>query len=216
MTFELIKIMQSNACPCFDLFGDRTPGRGEVTLAASPTACAGPGVCAQCASLGQTCCQLAPGNEEACFPLSTMEKDRILEAAPRLGGFCLSPNSAAFLAMLRRLFPGEARALAHQFPPDKEHWRLATLPSGDCAFLSPSGCILPKEARPYYCRLFPFWVMEDDVTVFTAGYCLAVKQGKNVAGTLEATGITRKRVHELFGRLRLAWGLIPALTRFPK
>lgn len=185
-------------------------------MTALPTAPAGPGVCAQCAGLGQSCCQLTPGQEEACFPLSEMEKDRILEAAPNLGGFCLSPNSAAFSAMLRRLFPGEGRALERQFPPGKEHWRLATPPGGDCAFLSPGGCILPNEARPYYCRLFPFWVMENDLTIFTAGYCLAVKQGKNVAGTLEAIGITRKRVHELFGRLRLAWGLIPSLPGFPK
>jgi Fe-S-cluster containining protein len=208
--------MKRDARLCCDLARARAAGPGRLIVAASPTACAGPEVCARCAGLGQTCCQLVPGNEEACFPLSEMEKDRILEAAPSLGGFCLSPNSAAFAAMLRRLFPGEGRALAQLFPAGREHWRLATLPSGDCAFLSPSGCILPNEARPYYCRLFPFWVLEDDVTIFTAGSCQAVKQGKNAAGTLEAFGLTRKRVHELFGRLRLAWGLIPVLTRFPK
>jgi Fe-S-cluster containining protein len=183
---------------------------------------AGPGICARCAGEGQTCCQLTPGNEEACFPLSAMEQQRILEAAPGRGGFCLSPNSAAFLDSLRRLFPGEARDLAGLFPPGKQHWRLATLPGGDCAFLSPEGCILPNEARPYYCRLFPFWIMEDEVNVFAAGHCLAVREGKNPTGTLAVFGLTGKRVHELFGRLRLAWGLPPGrgdglgLPRFPK
>jgi len=208
--------MQGNARPSFDFHGGPSAGPGAMTSPMLPKTSAGPGVCARCAGLGQSCCQLVPGNEEACFPLSEMEKDRILEALPGLGGFCLAPNSESFSAMLRRLFPGEAKSLALLFPAGKEHWRLATLPSGDCAFLSPEGCILPNEARPYYCRLFPFWIMDGDMTVFTAGHCLAVRQGGNAAGTLEAIGFTRKRVHELFGRLRLAWGLVPTLPGFPK
>ena len=124
-----------------------------------------PFVCKRCAGLGPTCCQLTPGAEEACFLLSNPEKDRIREAAPQLGAFAVAPNSSAFLDNIIRLFPTEKELVQEIFPERKEHFRLATDREGRCKLLGPEGCLLPVESRPYYCRIFPFWVHGGRLTV---------------------------------------------------
>jgi hypothetical protein len=68
---------------------------------------------------------------------------------------------------------------------------------------------LPREARPYYCRIFPFWVYGERLTLFTPGYCLALKEGRNPRQVLASMSLTEGMVRELHGRLRLAWGLPP-------
>ena len=78
---------------------------------------ADPHVCARCAASGPTCCTLTPGQEEFCFPLSEIERHRILEAGAGKGFFAQEANTSAFLDNLRKLFPGEARTSA--WPPGR-------------------------------------------------------------------------------------------------
>ncbi|WP_243546912.1 YkgJ family cysteine cluster protein [Pseudodesulfovibrio tunisiensis] len=169
-----------------------------------------PDVCARCAGQGPTCCRISPGNEEHCFPISPREKERIREAVPFTGGFVPEPNSAAFRNNLCNLFPGEGRVLAELFPDDDEHYRLALDSTGACRFLGPAGCEIPVEVRPYFCRIFPFWVVGDTVTFFDSPFCLARREGRNLGPMLDLFGLTRARVRDLYGRLRLVWGLPPA------
>lgn len=168
-----------------------------------------PFVCKRCAGLGPTCCQLTPGTEESCFPLSVLEKDRIREAAPQLGAFALSPNSSAFISYMERLFPKEKELVRELFPERKEHFRLATDPEGRCKLLGLEGCLLPVESRPYYCRIFPFWVNGGRLSVFAVESCVAFKEARALAGLLSSLGVSQAKVRELYGRLRLAWGLPP-------
>lgn len=168
-----------------------------------------PGVCARCAGLGATCCHLTPGHEEFCFPVSDMEKGRILENMPCTGGFVLEDNSEAFLDNLCRLFPGEEDVVRELFPRSQAHYRLAIGEDGACRFLGPSGCTIPREIRPYYCRLFPFWMAGNEVIVFDAQSCLARREARNLNRMLESIGTTKAEIRDLFGRLRLAWNLPP-------
>lgn len=171
---------------------------------------ADPNVCAACAAKGPTCCQLQPGNEEHCFPLSAMERDRILDCSQDWkGAFAQESNSKNFVDNMRKLFPADRRAVRELFPLTKFHIRLATRPDGSCRLLGKSGCMLPVEARPYYCRLFPLWVAGGQIIVFESSRCEARKQADNAAELLALLGLTRSRVFELHGRLRLAWGLPP-------
>ena len=105
-------------------------------------------VCRRCSFLGPTCCRIASGSEEFCFPLSPVEKERIQEHVPYTGGFVLSPNSKAFIDYVCRLFPGEEDAVGQLFPDGKEHFRLAVDSLGACRFLGPLGCEIPQEVRP--------------------------------------------------------------------
>ncbi len=168
-----------------------------------------PAVCKRCALAGPTCCILTPGQEEFCFPLAVAEKDRIQELAPDQGGFALEPNSKAFVDMLLRLFPDERELVRSLFPENKFHFRLAVDKEGKCRFLGQNGCVVPLEARPYYCRLFPFWMVGDQVTVFDMAACLARKEGVHRNGIMDLLGASPAQVRDLMGRLRLVWGLPP-------
>lgn len=171
---------------------------------------ANPDICGRCAAVGSTCCVLTPGQEETCFPVSEIERQRIVDhLGPSRGAFVVEANSGAFLANLYHLFPRERQRLAALFPETGRHLRLAVTPAGRCVFLRASGCCLPRQVRPYYCRLFPFWVSGGRLTAFAAAGCLVHSQGRNMAAMLALVGTSEARARELHGRLRLAWGLPP-------
>lgn len=167
-------------------------------------------VCRRCSRLGPTCCRIATGQEEFCFPLSLAEKERIQELVPYTGGFVLASNSKAFIDYACRLFPGEEEAVRELFPEGKEHFRLAVDSMGACRFLGPLGCEIPREARPYYCRLFPFWMVEGEVIFFDSPTCLARREGGTLTRILDMLDTGRANVKDLYGRLRLVWGLPPS------
>lgn len=128
---------------------------------------------------------------------------------PQTGGFVLSPNSEAFINNVCRLFPGEEVAVRELFPEGKEHFRLAVDSTGACRFLGPGGCEIPREIRPYYCRLYPFWMVGSDVTFFDSPTCLARREARTLIRMLAALDVSKADVKDLYGRLRLAWGLPP-------
>ena len=104
---------------------------------------ADPHVCKRCTDRGPTCCRLEPGEEKVCFPVSEMERDRILESFPDKGAFVQEANNKPFVDNLKRLFPKEKKLFDELFPEVKFHLRLATRPDGTCVFLGPEGCVLP-------------------------------------------------------------------------
>jgi len=168
-----------------------------------------PHVCKRCTDRGPTCCRLEPGEEEVCFPLSEMERHRILEHAPDKGAFVQQHNTAPFVDNVKRLFPKDKKRIEQLFPPHGFHMRLATRPDGSCVFLGSEGCVLPREVRPHYCLIFPVWVMGERLRLFTPPGCLAVEEGRNVADLLEIMDMNQAEVRLLHGRIRMAWGLPP-------
>lgn len=168
-----------------------------------------PNVCKRCTDRGPTCCRLEPGEEEVCFPLSEMERHRILECAHDKGAFVQERNSRPFIDNVIRLFPKDREHIEQLFPGHGFHMRLATRIDGSCVFLGPEGCALPREARPHYCLIFPVWIMNKRLRLFTPPGCLAVEEGRNVSKLLEILGMHEAEVRLLHGRIRLAWGLPP-------
>lgn len=167
-------------------------------------------ICAGCAACGPTCCEMTPGHEDQCFPVSEMERARIVEhVGLSRGTFTPEANSASFLASMHRLFPRERRLVDALFPPGGRHLRLSVTAAGRCVFLRADGCCLPRQARPYYCRLFPFWMASGRVSAFAATGCLAHRRGRTVGGMLALLDVSEASVRDLHGRLRLAWGLPP-------
>lgn len=119
------------------------------------------------------------------------------------------PNSAAFIDNMGRLFPTEKELLPRLFHPRKHHYSLATDEAGACRFLTARGCAIPAEARPYYCRLFPFWVLEGRITAFEHPECLALREGRTVNLMMRIFNATPATIRDLQGRLRIAWGFPP-------
>ncbi len=166
-----------------------------------------PFVCARCAEKGKTCCELTPGTEEVCYPVSDYERERILECAPDSGGFVLQLNSPLFIDNLLKLFPGQRRSVKELFPPGGMHYRLEVDSGGKCMFLGSGGCVIPKEARPLYCRLFPFWTDESGrITLLEVESCLAQQENKTPGKLFKTLGISQSEVRELHSQLRIAWG----------
>ena len=173
------------------------------------TPIADPAICAHCATVSPTCCRVAPGREEFCFPLSEIEMDRIRDHVPQRGWFAMEANTSEFRAHVARLFPGEGQVVEGLFPDRKHHYRLALGRDGACRFLNVRGCVLPQEARPYHCRLYPLWIGDDGPAVLD-GDCLARREARGAGALAEALGTTLAKVRDLHARLRMAWGLAPA------
>ncbi len=117
----------------------------------STTHDASPAPCQRCGMAGATCCTIDPTDASLCFPVSRSEWERIVDHCDKRGGFATEPNTRPFVDNLIRLFPGEAREIERLFPPHGFHLRLAVDAKGNCAFLGPEGCTLPREVRPWYC-----------------------------------------------------------------
>ena len=141
--------------------------------------------------------------------MSVVEQDKILECQGGRGAFAREPNSRVFVDSMKKLFPWEKRLIETMFPETKFHLRLATGPDGRCKLLGRDGCVLPVEARPYFCRLFPFWVLGRRINIFTSGRCLAQREAKTLKSLLVAFGTTEAGVFDLHARLRMAWGFPP-------
>lgn len=168
-----------------------------------------PHVCARCAAVGTTCCHVVPGSEEFCFPLSRSEWQRIVDFCDSEGGFAEEPNTQPFLDTMCRLFASRSALVKERFPAHGTHMRLASDSEGYCVFLTRTGCRLPRDVRPWFCLLFPFWVRGRLLTMFTGNDCLVCRETRTVQESLALLGMTEKDVRTIFGRLRLAWGLDP-------
>ena len=169
------------------------------------------GVCARCAEHSGTCCSLARGSEEYCFPLSATERRAMEQAGAGPEHFCGQENTPGFLDNLCRLFPGEEEVVRGLFPAGGDHHRLAVTDNGQesvsCRLLGPGGCTLPRQARPLYCRLFPFWVRGGSVLFFDFQDCQAVRERRGPGPMYQALGMGEGEARELYAALRQAWGL---------
>lgn len=166
-------------------------------------------ICAVCAQNGPTCCQLTHGDASLSFPLSRIEKQSIT-AYDRWKGVRFTvqtANSDQFMCRLEFLFPNDLGRVQALFPGHSHHDRLLTNNLGHCVFLGPMGCILPAKARPFYCRIFPFWVIRDKVVFFSFDLCQAQKDAGTVNKVITRLGTTRTRILLLYNELRRAWEL---------
>lgn len=172
---------------------------------------------------------------EDCFPLSAPEHRRIKEAISKARGKRMDAgavmllkavetaldaptgqknwavdeaNSESFIKAMHNLFPKEKERIEEVFSQGASHLRLALDKSGACAFLSEHGCTLPRQARPGFCRIFPFWSVHGVLQCFQAEDCLAVKEhdGKFMA-LMGAFDSSPADIGERYKKLRKDWGI---------
>lgn len=169
------------------------------------------GVCARCAEHSATCCSLDRGNEQYCFPLSATERRAMEQGGAGPEHFQSQENTPDFQDNLCRLFPGEEEEVRALFPQRGVHDRLAVTDNASgslsCRLLGPEGCTLPRDARPLYCRLFPFWVRGGSVLYFDFQDCQAVRERRGPGQMYQALGMDEGEARELYAALRQAWGL---------
>lgn len=163
-------------------------------------------VCDLCAEESLTCCQLNPGEEEFCFPLSGLEVALLTTHLPKTDGcFVSMPNSQAFIQTLMHLFPFRKEILLQRFPLGSSHLRLATDAEGKCVFLGEMGCVLSDDHRPLLCRLFPFWIVGEEFYIFEYEKCSQIRRAQSFPEILAAFGTTVETLEDLHDQLCLAW-----------
>lgn len=168
-----------------------------------------PAVCAQCAKQSLTCCSVSPAGLDSCFPLSGAEIEAIRFAGypENEKWYVLTANNRPFRKNLFRLFPGEKQSLNRLFALNGSHARLAVNAEYKCCFLTSAGCSLPREVRPVFCRLYPFWVTWSKITYFKAANCLVANRCSHLQEILRALKMTEEEIYALYRELRLKWGL---------
>jgi Fe-S-cluster containining protein len=114
------------------------------------------------------------------------------------------PNDKIFVRELRRLLPGYP--VSEVFQTSGSHWRLKTA-GNDCVFLTKSGCLLPRECRPLYCRLFPFWIFGGKIVLMDAVNCLGAHEAVSVQEALKLFRVSADEISALFHHMMISWGL---------
>ncbi len=164
-------------------------------------------ICAICAQNGPTCCQLGQGQADFLFPLSSVEKEAIT-ACDRWKNVCFTSrtsNSTRFISRLLNIFPNDLDKIQTLYPEHGNHEQLSIDKQGSCVFLGPMGCHLPEQARPLYCRLFPFWVIDGRVGFITFDLCLAQKGARSVNKVMKRLKMNNSQILPLYEALRKAW-----------
>ena len=119
------------------------------------------------------------------------------------------PNHPDFITSMHALFPGQKARIARLFPAGGRHFSLRTRRDGSCAFLGGSGCRLPRAVRPWYCLLFPAWMIEDTLTLFMATDCLISQKARGPAHGVELLDERPAHIRALHARLLHDWGMAP-------
>ena len=166
-----------------------------------------PGPCARCAEKFGTCCVIDPDKAECCFPLSTDERQAIAAYTGDEYGLNRAANTRNFVRSMQDLFPGEGARVAAAFPDWDFHWHLRVDSQGACVFLQETGCVLPREVRPAYCRLFPFWVRKGEILHFALSDCQALRESLNLAGLRQIFTLSDQDIFELYLTIRKGWCL---------
>ena len=168
-------------------------------------------LCRSCAEAGTCCCRTDPDFTHLNFPLSDPEWQRLLPYAGLADDAIRTaePNRPDFIASMRTLFPRDKKHIDLLFPQDGAHYALRTRADGSCVFLGETGCQLPRSARPWYCLLFPVWMVESSLTLFTSEHCLIVQNARSPAHGVALLEQHPVQIRELYHSLRLDWGLAP-------
>lgn len=165
-------------------------------------------VCQRCAAQGPTCCSMSPENLEFCFPLAQEEMEILQTSAPEgTDVFAQEPNSSGFITQLAGLLP--EYNVRQVFTATGTHWRLAVTQEGNCIFLGETGCRLDQSIRPRYCRLFPLWCYQGQLTWFAMPECLAYKEYPRLPDLLVSMHTNEEEVRTLFAAMCLGLGLEP-------
>ena len=169
-----------------------------------------PNICGQCDSMNRSCCTLrAENNEGLPAPVSEPEIGRILNFFKNKNRETLLDkrrNSLQFISQMSMLFPNMADAVHTIFPVNAIHFDLKT--RGDaCIFKATSGCLLPDEARPHFCRIYPFWFFDDEPQIFEDSNCLALANCHTISEVLLSLGTNSEKLKQIHARIYEDWGL---------
>lgn len=116
-------------------------------------------------------------------------------------------NVPEFVNSIHEMFPGRKKRVNALFPAKDKHFTLRIREDGSCIFLGKEGCRLPRAARPWYCRIFPAWVIGGSLTLFLLQDCLISHRARGPAEGVRMLGATPALIRALHARLCEDWDL---------
>ncbi len=158
-------------------------------------------ICARCHQEGQGCCVLAPTGSEQMFGLTNREIRTICEATGMNERDFVTADiiDQGFHDLLASINP-----LFLKTVPGGRRLRLRTRGRA-CCFLGKCGCRLPVEARPFYCRLYPFCFTPDGLLmVLLSNSCLAQEGARHWREVLGRLGDSEENLRRLWAELEQA------------
>ncbi len=156
-----------------------------------------PPICATCHLRGDGCCRIEPGYESFMFGLLPQEIERIsLDTGMTSSQFTVTDTPRSdFVKELATWFPPQAEILR-----EGKRVRLMT-DHGTCVFLTDEGCSLSKDARPFYCRMYPFWFdQQGNIHLTRSNTCLAQQGTASIFGVMSKLGVEREELEALWNQ----------------
>jgi len=169
--------------------------------------------------MNRSCCTLrAENNEGLPAPVSEPEIERILRTfkqKKRESFLDHRTNSPQFISQMSILFPDMANSAHNVFPVNGMHFDLKT--QGDaCVFKESNGCLLPEEARPHFCRIYPFWFFDDDPQIFEDSNCLALERCQTISEVILSLGTNPEKLRQIHAQICEDWGLSRSIPQEKK
>jgi len=168
-----------------------------------------PHICCRCDMSGNSCCKVRNnGENEIQTPLSDKEVRKIMalqKGKEHRDFFDLMPNTDQFIAQIKELFPDRSDSVKENFTKKTHHYELKTV-NNSCIFLNDSGCRLPTEVRPFFCRIYPFWFLNGEPMIFQDSQCLALISHRNIPEVLLCLGTNPDELVDLHQQMCHAWG----------
>jgi Fe-S-cluster containining protein len=121
-------------------------------------------------------------------------------------------NSPFYILQMLNLFPDMEDSIFDAFPKNKIHFELKTMDKG-CVLLGPEGCVLPRQIRPHFCRIYPFWFFEDEPHIFQDSDCLALQTCHTIAEVLLCLGTNPEKLKQIHSRICQDWGLCLSMSQ---
>jgi Fe-S-cluster containining protein len=174
-------------------------------------------ICRKCFSNNTSCCTLRSDNKEKMMipPVSEKEIEKILiflGYKKREMIFESKNNSTFYIHQMLNLFPEMEESVFEAFPENGKHFELKTLDNA-CILLRDSGCILPKDVRPHFCRIYPFWFFEAEPRIFQDSNCLALRNYETISGVLLSLGTNSEAIQQIHSQICQDWELFHSITQ---
>ena len=120
-------------------------------------------------------------------------------------------NSPFYTQQMLNLFPGMEKIIYLRFPEDGMHYELKTK-NDACILLGNEGCILPKEIRPHFCRIYPFWFFGEEPHIFHDSDCLALRTCETIREVFLSLGTTPDQLMRIHKGIRQDWELFHSMS----
>jgi len=134
-----------------------------------------PSICAQCHEQGHGCCFIKENRIPEQIGLFVSDVEKISRYINKDMTYFIIQDSVT--NDFREKLANIIHPIFHKIYAHNQRLRLKST-NGKCLFLLATGCQLPIEIRPVYCRAYPFWLSKDNqkIIVLSDDQCLAQKK----------------------------------------